>query len=243
MTAFRDPIDTYGWPPKFFFIPKLDAFYKLFGELNILRYLKDSLIIGSATAILTLLLTAPAAYALSHKKLKRSRGLLFGLLLGRVVPGIALVIPVFILFNKLNLYDTYQGLILIYTVINIPFAIWVLRSFFMEIPESIREAAIIDGCSEFNAFLRIILPLSRIGLITSAIFIFIACWNEFIFAFILTGRNIDTITLLMKGFKTQYSTEWAQMGASVILASLPIIVFAMILQKFLVRGLTMGSVK
>lgn len=243
MTGFRDSIDTYGWPPKFFFIPKLDAFYQLFNELNIFWYLKNSIIISSASTILTLLIASPAAYALSHKKFKKSRGILFGLLLGRVIPAIALIIPLFLLFIKLKLYDNFLGLILVYTAMNIPFTIWILRSFFMDIPESIREAAVVDGCSELSAFLRMIIPISRVGIMTSAIFIFIACWNEFIFAFTLTGRNINTITLLMKGFKTQYGTLWADMGASVVIATIPIIIFAMIVQKYFVRGLTMGAVK
>lgn len=243
-TGFRDPIDTYGWPPKFIFQPQLDAFRDLFVNKNISHFFKGSLVISLSSTLLVIAAGSPAAYALSHLKIKGKVGYLIGLLILRVVPPIALVVPVFLIASKLELVDRYPTIILVYTVFNLPFALWILRSFFRDIPDSLREAALIDGCSEFSVFSRVMLPLSFPGILTAAILTFIVCWNEFLFAFVLTGRNIGVITLAVKSFtRVQYEVLWAQIGATTFLASLPIVVFAVVMQKRLVRGLTMGAIK
>ena len=185
----------------------------------------------------------PASYALSHLKLKGGGGILLGLLVGRIIPPVAVVVPVFLVASNLVQVDTYQVLIALYVVFNLPFAIWLMCSFLDDIPGEIREAAIVDGCTEFTAMWRIILPLAAGGIATTAVFTFIACWNEFLFAVILTNRNAVTLPVQAMAFRTQFGVQWAEMGAAAIVIALPVLIFALIMQRYLVRGMTMGAVK
>ena len=243
MTGIRDPIESYNWPPKFIFIPKFNAFKELFLIRGILRYLKNSLIISSFATFLTIIISTFASYALVHLKVKGKSALLFSLLFGRVIPPVALVVPVFLLASKLRMLDKYLTMIVIYTVFNIPFAIWLIRSFFNDVPNSIREAALVDGASEIGVFFKILLPLAIGGIMTTAVFIFIACWNEFMFALALTRHNASTLPVMVMQFRTQYGIEWANMGATSLIITTPVIIFSVLMHKYLIRGLTMGSVR
>jgi ABC-type glycerol-3-phosphate transport system permease component len=242
LTGFRQPIDTLTMPPHFLFSPTLDGFRYLFQTSQFQFYLLNSLIVALSSTLAVILVAAPAAYALAHLPFS-GRAFLLLIIIARMIPAITIVIPAYLIATKLGQLDTYQILVLIYVAFNLPFAIWLTRSFFREIHPSIREAAIIDGCNEFQVFRHIMLPLTSSGIVATGVFVFIAAWNEFLFALILTSSNAATAPLAMLGFRTQWGVLWGQIGAAAFLVSTPVLVFTVAMQKYLIRGLTMGSVK
>ncbi|MBI3707019.1 MAG: carbohydrate ABC transporter permease [Proteobacteria bacterium] len=242
MTGFRNPIDTLTMPPRFIFQPNLEGFRYIFTTTGFQHYLVNSIIVTVSATVLIIATAAPAAYALTHLK-TRGRAFLLVILVARMVPGVAVVIPFYLVAAKLGQLDTYHVLILIFTAFNLPFAIWLLRSFFREIHPELREAAIMDGCSELRVFGRIMLPLAAGGLVATGVFVFIAAWNEFLFALVLTNSQAPTAPIAILGFRTEYGTQWGAIGAAALLISTPVIVFAIVMQKYLVRGLTMGSIR
>ena len=242
MTGFRNPVDTYSWPPKFIFTPTLQGFHYLFEVRNFQSYLSNSLIVSFLSTFFVILLATPAAYASTHLN-PREKGFLLSLLVGRMIPPIALVVPIYLLASRWHLLDTYQVLIAINVAFNLPFAIWLTRSFFREIPRELREAAIIDGCSEMNVFRKIVLPLAAGGVAAAAVFTFIAAWNEFLFAVALTTKRAATAPVAALGFRTQFGIQWGALGAASIMISAPVIVFAVAMQKYLLRGMTMGALR
>ena len=242
MTGFRDPIETVSLPPRFLFWPSLEGFDYIFRTTEFQKYLLNSVVVAVSATALIVASAAPAAYALAQLRV-RGQSFLFAVLVARMVPGIAIVVPIYLAAAKLGQLDTYQVLILIYAAFNLPFAIWLLRSFFREVQPELREAAIVDGCSEFRVFSRIMLPLVSGGLVATCVFVFIAAWNEFLFALVLSNAHAATAPIAILGFRTEYGIQWRAIGAAALLVSTPVVVFAIAMQKYLVRGLTMGSVK
>lgn len=241
MTGFRNPIDTYSWPPKFIFTPTLQGFRYLFDAKNFQDYLFNSIVVSICSTVLVGLFATPAAYAAAH--LGASKGFLLGLLVGRIMPAVALVIPIYLIAARFKLLDTYELLIIINVAFNLPFSIWLTRSFFQDIPRELREAAIIDGCSEFGVFRRIFVPLCAGGITAASVFTFIATWNEFLFVLALTNTKVATAPIAVLGFRTQFGTQWGAAGAAALVVSAPVIVFAIAMQKYLLRGMTLGALK
>jgi len=161
-----------------------------------------------------------------------------------MVPPIVSIIPIFLLFRYLQLLNTYTGLIIIYTGFSLPFVTWMMRAFIQEVPVELDEAALVDGCSRMTVFVRIVLPLTAPGLAATAIFAIILAWNEFLFALILTTTSaITTLPVGIAGLVSQYELLWGEMSAAGTVAIIPILIFAMSVQRYLVRGMTMGAVK
>ena len=242
LTGIRRPVDTLTMPPRFIFTPSFEGFTALFREVKFQGYLLNSIVVATTVTLIVAAIAGPAAYALTQLRM-RGRLFLASILVARMVPGIAIVIPIYLAASRLGLLDTYIVLITIYTAFNLPFAIWLLRGFFGEVPAEVREAAIIDGASETQVFARIVLPLVSTGFVATGVFVFIAAWNEFLFALALTNAHSATAPLAIIGFRNEYGVQWAEIGAAALLISSPVVLFAVIMQKFLVRGLTMGSVK
>ncbi|WID99940.1 carbohydrate ABC transporter permease (plasmid) [Bosea vestrisii] len=240
LTAFRQPVDTLAM--RFVFAPTLDGFRTIFVDSNFQLYLQNSLLTAIPTTLAVLLLAAPAAYSLAHLN-KRSRLFLGSVLVARMVPGIAILIPLYLAASRAGLLDRRLTLIVVYCAFNLPFAVWLLRGFFREIPNELREAAIVDGCSEFQVFWKIMVPLVGGGLVATSVFVFIGAWNEFLFALALTQSNAATAPLAVIGFRNEYGVQWGAIGAAAVMISTPVVAFAVVMQKYLVRGLTMGAVK
>jgi multiple sugar transport system permease protein len=160
-----------------------------------------------------------------------------------MTPPVAAAIPIFIIMRTLHLLDTYLALILAYCTFNIPFSVWLLRGFFQEIPREIEESAMVDGCSPFAAFWKISIPLIAPGIAATGIFTFIFSWNEFLFALILTGSRAQTVPVALTGFIRETGIMWSHMAAAGVLAMVPMVVFTALVQKNLVKGLTMGAIK
>jgi multiple sugar transport system permease protein len=240
LTGIRRPIDTLAM--RFIFAPTLDGFRTVFGEVGFQKYLLNSISVAVPATLLIVAVASPAAYALTQLRM-HGRVFLTAILVARMVPGIAILIPIYLAASRAGMLDTRTVLIVIYTAFNLPFAIWLLRGFFREVPAEVREAAIIDGCTEFQVFVRIMLPLLTGGLVATGVFVFIAAWNEFLFALALTQSNAATAPLSVVGFRNEYGVQWGAIGAAAVMISTPVVVFAIAMQRYLVRGLTMGSVK
>jgi multiple sugar transport system permease protein/sorbitol/mannitol transport system permease protein len=242
LSAIRYPVDTLSLPPKFLFEISLDGFRKVFRQSTFGLYMMNSLIITLSSVAITMLLATPAAYTL----VRISRGttaFLLTVLVARMIPAIALVVPIYIIGNLTRQLDTYQIMIVVTVAFNLPFAIWMVRSFFMDIPSSLVEAARIDGATEWEVLTQVVVPLSRGGIFATAVFVFVGAWNEFLFALILTSGKTTTATVALLSFRTSQGIEWDTISAGAFMVSLPVIIFAFVMQRYLVEGLTMGAVK
>lgn len=207
------------------------------------RNAENSIVVASATTPLTVLLGSFCAYALARLRIRRAQDLKIWILSLRFLPPIAVVIPLFILYVRLGLIDSHLGLIMVYATFNLPFAVWLMISSFQEIPIEVEEAALIDGCSAFQVFRKIAFPLVRGGMAVVALFVFIACWNEFLFALVLTEMRAETLPRGLSAFIGLTGPEWGVMSAISILMMTPILITAFILQKHIVKGFTFGAVK
>jgi multiple sugar transport system permease protein len=209
-----------------------------------IRAIINSAIIGIGTMLLTLLLATPAAYALARLNLRGGALMTLLLLVTQLLPAIVIATPLFVLFSRIGLLNSYPALILADTTITLPFAVIILRPFFLTVPSELEAAAKIDGCNQFSAFWRVVLPLVRPGLITVAVFAFLFSWGEFLFALSLnTSENVQPVTVALNKFIGQYGVQWNKLMAVATTIALPIIVIFAGLQRYIVGGLVAGSVK
>jgi multiple sugar transport system permease protein len=245
LLSLKTQVDALSYPPKFFSRLTLLNYYDVWASSHFLQYCLNSIIIAVSATVIGLCLGTPAAYVLSRKQYspKGSGFLLYGVLSTRVVPQITFMIPFFIFFRKLRLVDTHISVIIMHLTIILGFGIWMMRSYFKDIPYELEESALIDGCSYFGAFRRIVLPLAGPGLATTAIFSFNYSWNEFLYALILTGLRTKTVPLGVYNWVSYEEINWGGLTATAVLALIPILIFYSIVQRGLVRGMTMGAVK
>jgi multiple sugar transport system permease protein len=237
--VYASPPQIVPWPPAF------SAYYEaVINNPLTLRSIFNSAVVGTGTMLFTLLLAAPAAYALARLELRLGSLILLMLLLTQLLPAIVIATPLFVAFSRIQLINSYAALILADTTFTLPFAVIVLRPFFLTISRELEAAAKIDGCNQFDAFWRVILPLVRPGLITVAVFAFLMGWGEFLFAMTLTTNEaVQPATAALNKFIGQYGTEWNNLMAVATTVAFPIILVFASLQRFIVSGLTAGSVK
>ena len=245
-TSFKRQIDYLAYPPQV--IPAawtLEGYHVLFEQQDLGHFFANSVIVTTVSTALAVLLGALAAYSLARARFPfRLNGILaFWMLLTRMYPAIATAIPYFLIMRDLKLLDTRPALIVTYTAFNLPFVIWLLIGFYEELPLELERAAMIDGCGAWQRFWKIVLPLSAPALVATAILSAVLAWNEFLFAVMLTRVNAKTLPVVMSGFITDKGTQWDQMTALGVITVLPVLVFALIVQRYLVRGLTLGAVK
>ena len=243
--SFKTKVDALAYPPKIISSFTVGNYIDVWNNSDFLLYTRNSLVIALLSCAIGIILGVPAAYILSRPlyKPKGTRYILFGVLSTRIVPQITVIIPFFILFRKLHLVDTYASLVIMHLTIILGFTIWMMRSYFMDVPFDLEQSAMIDGCTYFQAFWKIVVPLVGPGLSSTAIFSFIYSWNEFLYALILTGTNTKTLPLGVYGWVSYESINWGGLTATAVLALIPIVVFYCFVQKGLVRGMTMGAVK
>ena len=226
--------------------PTLDNYIRLFQQKEFAAYLGNSLVVTIGSVTIALVLGTLGAYAIARCRLPfafERKAVLF-LLTMRIVPPVVILIPVFLMMLKLNLLDSWLGLIITYTAFNVTFCVWMMESFFREVPVDLEEAAMVDGSSRFAAFYRITLPLVAPGLAATAIFAVIVTINEFMFSLVLTAT--PAAMTMPRGTATligRIDTDWASMAAAGIVGAAPVVLFALLVQRHLVRGLTMGAVK
>lgn len=245
LVSLKTRVDALAYPPKFFSKLTFQNYVEVWTNSEFLKYCLNSVIIALSATAIGMILGVPAAYILSRKyyRPKGSSIMLMGVLSTRIVPQITFMIPFFIIFRKLRLIDTHISIIIMHLTIILGFGIWMMRSYFLDVPFELEEAGLIDGCSYFGAFRRIILPLAGPGIATTAIFSFNYSWNEFLYALILTGSRTKTLPLGVYGWVSYESIDWGGLTATAVLALIPIVVFYSFVQKGLVRGMTMGAVK
>jgi multiple sugar transport system permease protein len=260
VTAFKFPRDAFTYPPKYLpyvqFEPTLFAWRDVglikdptqrgtHDPTSILNTLRNSVITAVGSTAVSVILGSLAAYGLARFEFKRwkNRDIAFFILSQRMLPPIVLVIPYFILYTRLGLIDTWHGLIIAHTVANLPFVVWIMRGFFRGIPKELEDSARIDGCSHFQALRKIILPLSLPGLAATSAFCTIFSWNELLFAITLTFRRAQTFPTLVAGLTHGSAALWWDISAMLLLAIVPVFIFIIIFQRYIVAGLTLGALK
>jgi len=244
LTSFKPPTEVLAIPPTF--IPsrfELTNYASALSDPGITRSFVNSLLVAVGGTALTLVLAIPAAYAAAFYGTKLGKAFLMIALIVRMLPPVALAIPIFQAFRQLRLIDTQLGLMLAQTVISLPLVIWLLAAFFESIPQALEEAALIDGCNRLTAMLRVTLPVAGGGIAVAAIFAFLSSWNEFLFALMLTSVNAVTVPLTIANFKSQFGLDWGSMTAMAVMYSLPVIAVTLALQRRIVAGMTFGAVK
>jgi ABC-type glycerol-3-phosphate transport system permease component len=243
-TSLKTERDVLAYPPSLIFTPTLENYRNvLSGGSSIVPNLITSLIVSSSTTILTILFAVPAAYALSRLDLPFKRSAGFGVLATQMIPPVGLVIPYFLILRRLGWAGTYQGLIIVYLTFALPFAVWLLVSYFADVPHEMEEAALLDRAGRLGALWHIILPQVRGGIAVTVIFVFLNSWNEFLFAVVLGGSRVRTVTVAMFDFISLEQTKWAELAAAAMMGMAPVIILGLLAQKHIVKGLTVGAVK
>jgi len=244
LSSFKVEADQFSIPPKWF--PErltLQNYRTFFNNSELIHSFFNSVLTTLFSTLIALILGVPAAYALARFNWKHSNKMAFVILLARMTPPIVMVLPFFMIARYLNIANTYIPIIVALSFFSVPFAVWMMRGFFQEIPNSIEEAAMIDGCTRLQALMKVILPLSMPGLAATSILCALISWNEFLFALVLTGKNTRTLPVLVNMFVSERNIEWGVMSASAVIIVLPMVIFGLLVQNDLVRGLTMGSSK
>ena len=245
--SLKPEVDQFATPPPWFgFTSTLDHYYDAFVTRSFGDYLLTSAIVSVASTICALVIGTLAAYALARFELpwRLNRHLSLWILSTRMFPAIVTVVPLFLMMRDLRLLNTRASLVIVYTAFNLPFVVWMMRGFFADLPRDLEEAALVDGDSRLGALVRVVLPLVAPGLAATAVFCLIISWNEFLFALVLTQTDAAmTLPVGIAGRVTQYEIKWGVMSAAAAVALVPILVFALALQKYLVRGLSLGAVK
>jgi multiple sugar transport system permease protein len=245
--SLKTEVDQFASPPPWLvFSPTLEHYYDAFISRAFGQYLVTSAIVAVASTLCALVIGTLAAYALARFQLpwNLNRKLSLWILSTRMFPAIVTAVPLFLMMRDLRLLNTRTALIVIYTAFNLPFVVWMMHGFFADLPRDLEEAALVDGDSRLGALVRVVLPLVSPGLAATAVFCLIVSWNEFLFALVLTQTDAAmTLPVGIAGRVTQYEIKWGVMSAAASVAMVPILVFALALQKYLVRGLSLGAVK
>jgi multiple sugar transport system permease protein len=244
LTSFKTERDVLAYPPSVVFEPTLANYREvLFGSATIVPNLASSIVIAGCATSLTLLFAIPAAYALARLKfpLRRTSG--FYVLATQMLPPVGLIIPYYLVLQKIGGLDTYSGMIAIYLTFSLPFAIWLMVSYFEDVPHEMEEAALLDRAGRLRALWYVILPQVRGGIAVTTIFVFLNAWNEFLFAVVLGGNRVRPVTVAMFNFISVEQTQWAKVAAGAMLAMAPVILLGLAAQRHIVKGLTVGAVK
>ncbi len=227
----------------FVFEPTLRHYKLIFFDSDVPRFLFNSVLVASVSALIAVVFGTAGGYALSRADIRGKKHLAFWIISTRMAPIAVAIIPLFFLFNYLNLLGTYAGLIIAYSTFNIPFAIWLMRSFFDEIPVAIEEAALVDGATRWQAFRKALLPLVAPGIGATAIISVVFSWNDFLFAFLFTNSGTQTIPVAAAQQIGQGGIDWGEVMAITMVILVPMIAFGLVVRDYLVEGLTMGAVK
>lgn len=242
LTGFKQEADAFTRTPKLVFAPTLDQYRAIF-DRDFAPFLINSATATIISTLLVLALAIPCAYGLAIKPVEKWRDVLFFFISTRFLPVVGAIVPIYVIARDAQLLDTVTALIILYTAMNLPIAVWMLRSFFLEVPTAIMEAARIDGASLRQELVRVVLPLVTPGIAATALICVIFAWNEFFFAVNLTSSRAATVPVFLVGFITSEGLFWARLSAAATMACLPVLLAGWIAQRQLVRGLTMGAVK
>jgi ABC-type glycerol-3-phosphate transport system permease component len=244
LTSFKTERDVLAYPPTLLFQPTLDNYREvIFGSSSILPNLWSSLVVSTLATLLTMLFAVPAAYALARLRYPGKATSGFYVLATQMLPPVGLIIPYYLVLQKIGGLDSYSGLTAIYLTFSLPFAIWLMVSYFEDIPAEMEEAALLDRAGRLRTLWYVILPQVRGGIAVTTIFVFLNAWNEFLFAVVLGGNTVRPVTVAMFNFISVEQTQWARLAAGAMLAMAPVILIGLAAQRHIVKGLTVGAVK
>jgi sorbitol/mannitol transport system permease protein len=242
LTGFKSEADAAAIPPVFLFHATLDNYRTVF-DADYLRFFENTVWLAAGSTLLALLLGLPAAYSLAFHPSRHSPKVLSWVLSTKMLPVVGALVPLIVIYKNVGLFDTRIGMILLYAALNLPLVIWMMRSFFADLPREVIEAAIVDGARFDQIMVKVVVPLSAPGLAATALLSLIFSWNEFLLAVNLTSANTQTLPVFISGFMTSEGLFWAKMSAASTLAVAPVILAGWLAQRSLVRGLTFGAVK
>jgi multiple sugar transport system permease protein len=244
LTSFKTERDVLAYPPVVFFEPTLANYREvMFGASSILPNLVSSVIVATSATLLTMLFAVPAAYAIARLRYPGKAASGFYVLATQMLPPVGLIIPYYLALQRIGALDTYAGLVLINLTFSLPFAIWLMVSYFEDVPFEMEEAALLDRAGRWRALWHVILPQVSGGIAVTTIFVFLNAWNEFLFAVVLGGNQVRPVTVAMFNFISVEQTQWARLAAGSMLAMAPVILIGLFAQRHIVKGLTVGAVK
>jgi multiple sugar transport system permease protein len=240
--SLKPPGEANALPPDWIFLPTVYNYLQLVQDGEFLAAFANSLLMVSASVVLVLLIGVPAAYVLSRWDIPMERDILVWILSSRMLPPIAVVLPFFVIFQEFNLFDTRIGMVLMYISINLSLVVWVMKAFFDGIPETLEEAARVDGATRFQGFRKVVLPAAKPGIFSVAIISFIFAWIELLFGLVLTSFNAVPVTLFVYSFIGSRSIEWSMLAAASTAMIVPVAIFLIAVNKYLAAGLSFGVV-
>lgn len=244
LTSLKFPVDIFAYPPSLLFTPTGTNYAQILGgEVSVLTDLVTSVIVSVGTTALAMVVGVPLAYVFARVRMRGKGIIALYSLFTYLIPRIGLVIPLFVILRKLHLTDTYIGLILVYVCFTLPLAIWLMVSYFENVPHEMEEAARVDGARRLGALWHVVLPQTRGGLAATTVFVFVQAWNEFLFAIVLGGNHVRPITVSMYNFISVEQTLWGPLTATAVIAMLPVVALGLIAQKEIVKGLGAGAIK
>lgn len=243
MMSLKAPQDIITYPPKFVFTPTIDNYLTVFSDDRFLQPFINSLIVTLGSLVLTLVIGLPTAYALARFRFKGQESIAFGILSLRFAPELLIILPLYLMFQSVGLRDSYLGLILAYQLVTLPMLVWMLRSFIEDLPPELEEAVAVDGGTRWTAFRHVLLRLLLPGLAASLMLSFVWAWNSYILPLVLGGRNTAVVTTGIQSYISHQSIDWGPMAAATMISILPGILFAIFSLRWIVSGLTAGTVK
>ena len=239
----KKPVDAFKTPPDLIYVPDFSKYAEIWQQGDFAAAFFNSIIVVGLGVFFAIVIAAPAAYAIVRFRVRAGRWLALWLLLAYALPEFLFVIPMYVLYQQIGLFDTEIGLALIYQVFAVPFAIWLIQAFFSEVPRDLGDAARVDGCTELQSLLRVYLPLAAPGIAATAVLVGIVMWNEVTIALSLTFDESRTVTIAVAGYRGYAALRWQEMAAASVTAIIPMLIFAAVAQRYLVKGLTFGAVK
>jgi multiple sugar transport system permease protein len=243
MTSIKSEADAFTYPPKFLFEPTINAYEWILSQAGWPRFWLNSIVVALVSTTIAMTVGIPAAYGLTRFRFGGRRLALFSILSVRFTPPVIILIPIFFMMRDLNLSDTIIGLSLIHAVFEIPFIVWIMIGFFAGVPRDLPDAALVDGLSEFGTLIRVILPIVRPGLVAAALFSALLSWNEFAVALVLTTQDAKTVPVAATTLIAERTIHWDRVAATGMVAIVPTVIFAALIQRHLIRGLAAGSIK
>jgi multiple sugar transport system permease protein len=243
LTSIKERVIALSMPPVWFFVPTLRNYTDLLTNRVFLRAVLNSLVISSSSTLIAMVIGVLAGYGFSRFRFRGKGFFTYMILALRMVPSIVFIIPYFVIWRTLRLNDTHLSMILMYLTLCLPLVILMMRSFVIDVPVELEEAAMVDGCSRWQTLRLILVPVLRPGILAAATLAFIALWNDFILALFNTGRNTRTLTVEIYTSLSFYQLDWNKLSTSAVIAVIPAIIFISLTQKYIVRGLTMGAIK
>jgi len=244
MSSVKTQVNMFSMPPKLFFQPTFAVYRHMFiGDGNFVSFLRNSLTISLLTTVVSLVLGVMGGFALARGNFRREKDITFWIISTRMAPIPAVILPLYLMFAELGLIGTVPGMVFAYATFNLPFALWLMFTFFRDVPADLEEAAMIDGCSKFQAFWRVALPTAAPGVVATGVLCLMFAWNDFAFASVFTSSRTQTVPIAASLLISQQGIQWGQAMATGTVIITPMLICGLLVRKYMVRGLSMGAVK